>query len=134
MEKLCKGLNIPQKYNIFSLFEQCGTIEKNIEDRTVLADVLSKFEKLVLTIQKSLYLHSNYLHSYSYNYQRRTSQLRLVLPATCQVPFALAATKYLSSDRYHSKLGRDKLVKTVRLNSFSKTLIESLSFFHPCLL
>ncbi|XP_073237058.1 unconventional myosin-X-like isoform X2 [Porites lutea] len=45
VEKLCKGLNIPQKYNIFSLFEQCGTIEKNIEDRTVLADVLSKFEK-----------------------------------------------------------------------------------------
>lgn len=45
VEKLCKGLNIPQKCNIFSLFEQCGTIEKNIEDRTVLADVLSKFEK-----------------------------------------------------------------------------------------
>ena len=53
MEKLCKGLNIPQKYNIFSLFEQCGTIEKNIEDRTVLADVLSKFEKLVLKSIKS---------------------------------------------------------------------------------
>ena len=45
VEKLCKGLNIPQKYNIFTLFEQCGAIEKNIEDRTVLADVLSKFEK-----------------------------------------------------------------------------------------
>jgi len=45
VEKLCKGLNIPQKCNIFSLFEQCGTIEKNIEDRTVLADALSKFEK-----------------------------------------------------------------------------------------
>ncbi|KAK2564848.1 Unconventional myosin-X [Acropora cervicornis] len=45
VDKLCKGLNIPQKCNIFSLFETCGTIEKNIEDRTVLADVLSKFEK-----------------------------------------------------------------------------------------
>lgn len=45
VEKLCKGLNIPQRCNIFTLFEQCGTIEKNIEDRTVLADVLSKFEK-----------------------------------------------------------------------------------------
>ncbi|PFX28678.1 Unconventional myosin-X [Stylophora pistillata] len=45
VEKLCKGLNIPQRCNIFTLFEQCGTIEKNIEDRAVLADVLSKFEK-----------------------------------------------------------------------------------------
>lgn len=45
VDKLCKGLNIPQKNNIFSLFEQCGTVEKNIEDRTVLADILSKFEK-----------------------------------------------------------------------------------------
>ena len=45
VDKLCKGLNIPQKNNIFSLFELCGTVEKNIEDRTVLADILSKFEK-----------------------------------------------------------------------------------------
>jgi hypothetical protein len=46
-ERLSKGLNLTQEYNIFSLFEQCGSIEKSIESRTVLADVLSKFERWV---------------------------------------------------------------------------------------
>ncbi|EDO44785.1 predicted protein [Nematostella vectensis] len=44
-ERLCKGLNLKEGFNIFSLFEQCGNTEKNIEARTVLADVLSKFER-----------------------------------------------------------------------------------------
>lgn len=30
---------------VFGLFEQCGTIEKNIEDRSILADILAKFER-----------------------------------------------------------------------------------------
>ena len=45
VDKLCKGLGLTNDHNIFTLFEQCGTIEKNVEDRTVLADVLSKFER-----------------------------------------------------------------------------------------
>eukprot|EP00794_Sanderia_malayensis_P003678 gene3678-4195_t len=42
---LCKGLNVTTDNSVFALFEQCGTIEKNIEDRVILADILAKFER-----------------------------------------------------------------------------------------
>lgn len=48
VKTLCKGLGVSMENCVFALFEQCGTIEKNIEDRFILADVLAKFERLVL--------------------------------------------------------------------------------------
>ena len=48
VKTLCKGLGVSTENCVFALFEQCGTIEKNIEDRFILADVLAKFERLVL--------------------------------------------------------------------------------------
>ncbi|CAB3995226.1 Unconventional myosin-X, partial [Paramuricea clavata] len=45
VRQLCKGLNITQEDNLFGLFEKCGTVEKHIEGRTVVADVLAKFER-----------------------------------------------------------------------------------------
>ena len=48
MKTLCKGLGVSTEHCVFGLFEQCGTIEKSIEDRSILADVLAKFERLEL--------------------------------------------------------------------------------------
>ncbi|XP_046839992.1 unconventional myosin-X-like isoform X2 [Xenia sp. Carnegie-2017] len=45
VHRLCKGLNITQHDNLFGLFEKCGSVEKHIEGRTVVADVLAKFER-----------------------------------------------------------------------------------------
>ena len=53
VDKLCKGLNLGQGNNIFGLFEKCGLLQKNIEERTILADVLAKFERY--KNRKSLY-------------------------------------------------------------------------------
>ena len=48
VHRLCKGLNITQHDNLFGLFEKCGSVEKHIEGRTVVADVLAKFERYVV--------------------------------------------------------------------------------------
>jgi len=45
VKTLCKGLGVSTEHCVFGLFEQCGTIEKSIEDRSILADVLAKFER-----------------------------------------------------------------------------------------
>ncbi|XP_078121206.1 unconventional myosin-X isoform X2 [Sander vitreus] len=46
VEKLIRGLAMEDSRNMFALFEQNDTTEKAIESRTVVADVLAKFEKL----------------------------------------------------------------------------------------
>ncbi|MBN3321825.1 MYO10 protein, partial [Atractosteus spatula] len=46
VEKLIRGLAMEDSRNMFALFEHNDTIDKAIESRTVVADVLSKFEKL----------------------------------------------------------------------------------------
>lgn len=38
-------MGITQDDNLFGLFEKCGSVEKHIEGRVVLADVLAKFER-----------------------------------------------------------------------------------------
>ena len=55
MKTLCKGLGVSTEHCVFGLFEQCGTIEKSIEDRSILADVLAKFERLEFSNVISLY-------------------------------------------------------------------------------
>ena len=42
---MCKGLGVSMENSVFALLEQCGTIEKNIEDRVIVADILAKFER-----------------------------------------------------------------------------------------
>uniref|UniRef100_A0A8C5GV94 Myosin X n=1 Tax=Gouania willdenowi TaxID=441366 RepID=A0A8C5GV94_GOUWI len=46
VEKLIRGLAMEESRNMFALFEHNDTTEKAIESRTVVADVLAKFEKL----------------------------------------------------------------------------------------
>ncbi|XP_060100292.1 unconventional myosin-X [Heteronotia binoei] len=46
VEKLIRGLAMEDSRNMFALFEHNGTTEKAIESRTIVADVLAKFEKL----------------------------------------------------------------------------------------
>ncbi|XP_072041774.1 unconventional myosin-X-like [Amphiura filiformis] len=42
---LVKGMGLDRCYNRFALYERSGQVEKAIEDRTVIADILSKFER-----------------------------------------------------------------------------------------
>ncbi|XP_051943469.1 unconventional myosin-X [Hippocampus zosterae] len=46
VEKLLRGLAMEDCRNMFALFEHNDIVEKAIENRTVVADVLAKFEKL----------------------------------------------------------------------------------------
>uniref|UniRef100_A0A2K5I0J6 Unconventional myosin-X n=1 Tax=Colobus angolensis palliatus TaxID=336983 RepID=A0A2K5I0J6_COLAP len=46
VEKLIRGLAMEDSRNMFALFEYNGHVDKAIESRTVVADVLAKFEKL----------------------------------------------------------------------------------------
>ncbi|XP_053507195.1 unconventional myosin-X [Ictalurus furcatus] len=46
VDKLLKGLAMEDSRNMFALFEHNGNTDKAIESRTIVADVLAKFEKL----------------------------------------------------------------------------------------
>lgn len=45
VEKLMRGLAMEDSRNMFALFEHNDTVDKAIESRSVVADVLAKFEK-----------------------------------------------------------------------------------------
>ena len=45
VQTLTLGLNVSQENNRFALFELCGRQVKVVDDRTILADVLGKFER-----------------------------------------------------------------------------------------
>ncbi|XP_076837392.1 unconventional myosin-X [Brachyhypopomus gauderio] len=47
VDKLLKGLAMEDSRNMFALFEHHGTTDKAIESRAIVADVLTKFEKLM---------------------------------------------------------------------------------------
>ncbi|XP_053762875.1 unconventional myosin-X isoform X3 [Panthera pardus] len=49
VEKLIRGLAMEDSRNMFALFEYNGNVDKAIESRTIVADVLAKFEKLAAT-------------------------------------------------------------------------------------
>lgn len=49
VEKLIRGLAMEDSRNMFALFEYNGHVDKAIESRTIVADVLAKFEKLAAT-------------------------------------------------------------------------------------
>nr|XP_010586381.2 unconventional myosin-X isoform X2 [Loxodonta africana] len=49
VEKLIRGLAMEDSRNMFALFEYNGHLDKAIESRTIVADVLAKFEKLAAT-------------------------------------------------------------------------------------
>ncbi|XP_029446191.1 unconventional myosin-X isoform X2 [Rhinatrema bivittatum] len=51
VEKLIRGLAMEDSRNMFSLFEYNGTTNKAIESRTIVADVLAKFEKLAVNAE-----------------------------------------------------------------------------------
>ncbi|PKU48603.1 unconventional myosin-x [Limosa lapponica baueri] len=51
VEKLIRGLAMEDSRNMFALFEYNGTTDKAIESRTIVADVLAKFEKLAATAE-----------------------------------------------------------------------------------
>lgn len=51
VEKLIRGLAMEDSRNMFALFEHNDTTDKAIESRTVVADVLAKFEKYVCVIK-----------------------------------------------------------------------------------
>ncbi|XP_030066757.1 unconventional myosin-X-like [Microcaecilia unicolor] len=48
VEKLIRGLNMEDSYNMFALFEHSRCMEKAIESRVIVADILAKFERYSL--------------------------------------------------------------------------------------
>ncbi|XP_041103158.1 unconventional myosin-X-like [Polyodon spathula] len=52
VEKLIRGLAMEDSRNMFALFEHNGTTDKAIESRTIVADILSKFEKLAASTEE----------------------------------------------------------------------------------
>uniref|UniRef100_A0A3Q2E042 Myosin X n=1 Tax=Cyprinodon variegatus TaxID=28743 RepID=A0A3Q2E042_CYPVA len=53
VEKLIRGLAMEDSRNMFALFEHNDTTEKAVESRTVVADVLAKFEKLSASAEEN---------------------------------------------------------------------------------
>ncbi|XP_058879087.1 unconventional myosin-X-like isoform X2 [Acipenser ruthenus] len=53
VEKLMRGLAMEDSRNMFALFEHNGTTDKAIESRTIVADILAKFEKLAASTEES---------------------------------------------------------------------------------
>lgn len=49
VEKLIRGLAMEDSRNMFALFEHNNTIDKAVESRVLVADVLAKFERYVST-------------------------------------------------------------------------------------
>ena len=47
MKTLTLGLKVSTENNRFALFESCGQQSKVIDDRTILADILGKFDVYV---------------------------------------------------------------------------------------
>ncbi|XP_058876562.1 unconventional myosin-X-like [Acipenser ruthenus] len=52
VEKLIRGLAMEDSRNMFALFEHNGTTDKAIESRTIVADILAKFEKLAASTEE----------------------------------------------------------------------------------
>lgn len=50
VEKLIRGLAMEDSRNMFALFEHNNTIDKAVESRVLVADVLAKFERWVLPL------------------------------------------------------------------------------------
>lgn len=48
VEKLIRGLAMEDSRNMFALFEHNNTIDKAVESRILVADVLAKFERYAL--------------------------------------------------------------------------------------
>lgn len=50
VEKLIRGLAMEDSRNMFALFEHNNTIDKAVESRVLVADVLAKFERWVILV------------------------------------------------------------------------------------
>ena len=50
MKTLTLGLKVSTENNRFALFESCGQQSKVIDDRTILADILGKFDVYVCIV------------------------------------------------------------------------------------
>lgn len=48
VEKLIRGLAMEDSRNMFALFEHNNTIDRAVESRVLVADVLAKFERYVI--------------------------------------------------------------------------------------
>ena len=55
-------MGITQNDNLFGLFEKCGSLEKHIEGRVVLADVLAKFERFDNFTARFIVFIGNYVN------------------------------------------------------------------------
>lgn len=51
VEKLIRGLAMEDSRNMFALFEHNNTIDRAVESRVIVADVLAKFERYIAQME-----------------------------------------------------------------------------------
>lgn len=66
VEKLIRGLAMEDSRNMFALFEHNNSVDKAVESRVLVADVLAKFERYVLHhmdtfLTDNMFYHANTL-------------------------------------------------------------------------
>ncbi|XP_077209462.1 unconventional myosin-X isoform X2 [Paroedura picta] len=149
VEKLIRGLAMEDSRNMFALFESNGTTEKAIESRTVVADVLAKFEKLAADSEGGnmgwkfyfklyCFLDTEHVPNDSVEFafmfeQAHEAVIRGHHPAPEETLQALAALRlqYLQGDYALSNITVPELEDVYPLQRLKSRIIQSTKMFAP---
>ncbi|XP_042320333.1 unconventional myosin-X [Sceloporus undulatus] len=149
VEKLIRGLAMEDSRNMFALFEYNGTTEKAIESRTVVADVLAKFEKLGAASEGDqmawkfyfklyCFLDTDHVPKDSVEFafmfeQAHEAVIRGHYPAPEETLQVLAALRlqYLQGDYTSSNITVPELEEVYPLQRLKSRIIQSTKTFTP---
>ncbi|KAH0617998.1 hypothetical protein JD844_016889 [Phrynosoma platyrhinos] len=149
VEKLIRGLAMEDSRNMFALFEYNGTTEKAIESRTVVADVLAKFEKLGAASEGDhmawkfyfklyCFLDTEHVPKDSVEFafmfeQAHEAVIRGHYPAPEETLQVLAALRlqYLQGDYTSSNITVPELEEVYPLQRLKSRIIQSTKTFTP---
>nr|XP_016848428.1 PREDICTED: unconventional myosin-X isoform X2 [Anolis carolinensis] len=149
VEKLIRGLAMEDSRNMFALFEYNGTTEKAIESRTIVADVLAKFEKLSAASEGDLtawkfyfklycFLDTEHVPKDSVEFafmfeQAHEAVIRGHYPAPEETLQVLAALRlqYLQGDHTSSNITVPEMEEVYPLQRLKSRIIQSTKIFSP---
>ncbi|XP_032075239.1 unconventional myosin-X [Thamnophis elegans] len=149
VEKLIRGLGMEDSRNMFALFEYNGTTDKAIESRTVVADVLAKFEKIGATSDSDhepwkfyfkLYCFLDIEHvpkdsvEFAFMFeQAHEAVIQGHFPALEETLQVLAALRlqYLQGDYSPSNVTAVEMEDVYPLQRLKSRIVQSTNFFVP---
>ncbi|XP_013928963.1 PREDICTED: unconventional myosin-X-like, partial [Thamnophis sirtalis] len=149
VEKLIRGLGMEDSRNMFALFEYNGTTDKAIESRTVVADVLAKFEKIGATSDSDhepwkfyfkLYCFLDIEHvpkdsvEFAFMFeQAHEAVIQGHFPALEETLQVLAALRlqYLQGDYSSSNVTAVEMEDVYPLQRLKSRIVQSTNFFVP---